>query len=59
MRAISLHRDVIVVTSAILRVNCAIVRGTAGEEGQRPGTPEPADEAVGTPDEAEQPDAGR
>jgi glyoxylase-like metal-dependent hydrolase (beta-lactamase superfamily II) len=31
MRAISLHRDVIVVTSAILRVNCVIVRGAAGE----------------------------
>jgi glyoxylase-like metal-dependent hydrolase (beta-lactamase superfamily II) len=27
MRAISLHRDVIVVTSAILHVNCVIVRG--------------------------------
>jgi glyoxylase-like metal-dependent hydrolase (beta-lactamase superfamily II) len=32
MRAISLQRDVIVVTSAILRVNCVIVRGTAGEQ---------------------------
>ena len=31
MRAISLHRDVIVVTSAILQVNCVIVRGAAGE----------------------------
>lgn len=30
MRAISLHRDVIVVTSAILQVNCIIVRGAAG-----------------------------
>ena len=31
MRAISLHRDVIVVTSAILQVNCVIVRGAVGE----------------------------
>jgi glyoxylase-like metal-dependent hydrolase (beta-lactamase superfamily II) len=31
MRAISLHRDVIVVTSAILQVNCVIVRGAGGE----------------------------
>jgi glyoxylase-like metal-dependent hydrolase (beta-lactamase superfamily II) len=30
MRAISLHRDVIVVTSAILHVNCVIVRGAPG-----------------------------
>ena len=32
MRAVSLHRDVIVVTSALLQVNCVIVRG-AGDEG--------------------------
>ncbi len=31
MRAVSLHRDVIVVTSAVLQVNCVIVRGAAGE----------------------------
>ncbi len=30
MRAVSLHRDVLVVTSALLQVNCVIVRG--GEE---------------------------
>ena len=30
MRAVSLHRDVIVVTSALLQVNCVIVRGAAG-----------------------------
>ncbi len=29
MRAVSLHRDVIVVTSAVLQVNCVIVRGCA------------------------------
>lgn len=29
MRAVSLHRDVIVVTSAVLHVNCVIVRGPA------------------------------
>ena len=31
MRAVSLHRDVIVVTSALLQVNCVIVRGIVGE----------------------------
>ncbi len=31
MRAVSLHRDVIVVTSALLQVNCVIVRGGVGE----------------------------
>ncbi|HTA33829.1 MAG TPA: MBL fold metallo-hydrolase [Solirubrobacteraceae bacterium] len=31
MRAVSLHRDVIVVTSALLQVNCVIVRGAVGE----------------------------
>ncbi|MGD1058164.1 MAG: MBL fold metallo-hydrolase [Solirubrobacteraceae bacterium] len=31
MRAISLHQDVIVVTSALLRVNCVIVRGGESE----------------------------
>jgi glyoxylase-like metal-dependent hydrolase (beta-lactamase superfamily II) len=34
VRAVSLHRDVLVVTSAVLHVNCVIVRGTvAGTEG--------------------------
>ena len=34
MRAVTLHRDVLVVTSAVLHVNCVIVRGTvAGAEG--------------------------
>ena len=31
MRAVSLHRDVIVVTSVLLQVNCVIVRGGVGE----------------------------
>jgi glyoxylase-like metal-dependent hydrolase (beta-lactamase superfamily II) len=31
VRAVSLHSDVIVVTSALLQVNCVIVRGGAGE----------------------------
>jgi glyoxylase-like metal-dependent hydrolase (beta-lactamase superfamily II) len=30
VRAVSLHRDVIAVTSAVLHVNCVIVRGTVG-----------------------------
>jgi hypothetical protein len=33
VRAVSLHRDVLVVTSALLQVNCVIVRG-GGEEGR-------------------------
>jgi glyoxylase-like metal-dependent hydrolase (beta-lactamase superfamily II) len=32
VRAVSLHRDVIVVTSALLQVNCVIVRGAVGED---------------------------
>jgi len=31
VRAVALHRDVLLVTSAILQVNCVIVRGSAGE----------------------------
>lgn len=34
MRAVSLHRDVLVVTSALLQVNCVIVRGAV--EGEPP-----------------------
>ncbi len=34
MRAVSLHRDVIVVTSAVLQVNCVIVRGAGRERDQ-------------------------
>jgi glyoxylase-like metal-dependent hydrolase (beta-lactamase superfamily II) len=48
VRAVSLHPDVIVVTSAVLHVNCVIVRGAGGEEGAfeaEPATgPEPAGE---------------
>jgi glyoxylase-like metal-dependent hydrolase (beta-lactamase superfamily II) len=34
MRAVSLHPDVIVVTSALLQVNCVIVRGGEGEQAE-------------------------
>jgi glyoxylase-like metal-dependent hydrolase (beta-lactamase superfamily II) len=34
VRAVSLHRDVIVVTSALLQVNCVIVRGAFDEEAE-------------------------
>jgi glyoxylase-like metal-dependent hydrolase (beta-lactamase superfamily II) len=52
VRAVSLHRDVLVVTSAVLQVNCVIVRGAGGEEGASGGVgetgraagPEPAGE---------------
>jgi glyoxylase-like metal-dependent hydrolase (beta-lactamase superfamily II) len=37
VRAVSLHRDVLVVTSAVLQVNCVIVRGRGGEEGASAG----------------------
>jgi glyoxylase-like metal-dependent hydrolase (beta-lactamase superfamily II) len=33
MRAVSLHPDVLVVTSALLRTNCVIVRGGVSEDG--------------------------
>lgn len=33
MRAIALHADVLVATSAVLQVNCVIVRGAIAEEG--------------------------
>jgi glyoxylase-like metal-dependent hydrolase (beta-lactamase superfamily II) len=33
VRAVSLHRDVLVVTSAVLQVNCVIVRGVSGDDG--------------------------
>jgi glyoxylase-like metal-dependent hydrolase (beta-lactamase superfamily II) len=33
VRAVSLHPDVLVVTSAVLQVNCVIVRGPVGEDG--------------------------
>jgi glyoxylase-like metal-dependent hydrolase (beta-lactamase superfamily II) len=49
VRAVSLHRDVIVVTSAVLHVNCIVVRGGGGEDGEigmeRTGGAEPRDEA--------------
>jgi glyoxylase-like metal-dependent hydrolase (beta-lactamase superfamily II) len=34
VRAVSLHRDVIVVTSAVLHVNCVVVRGEGGSDGE-------------------------
>jgi len=34
VRAVTLHRDVIVVTSALLQVNCVIVRGAVGEDAE-------------------------
>jgi len=49
MRAISLHRDVIVVTSAILRVNCVIVRGSAAELREPSAEGEPGAEGVAVP----------
>jgi glyoxylase-like metal-dependent hydrolase (beta-lactamase superfamily II) len=57
MRAISLHRDVIVVTSAILRVNCVIVRGSAAEQeeaagGEQPGAGEQTAEGADAPQHA-------
>jgi glyoxylase-like metal-dependent hydrolase (beta-lactamase superfamily II) len=39
VRAVSLHRDVLVVTSAVLHVNCVVVRGTVGEGGGAAGGP--------------------
>src|ERR1700689_1374024 len=36
MRAVSLHRDVLVVTSALLQVNCVVVRGAVDEDAAKP-----------------------
>ncbi len=55
MRAISLHRDVIVVTSAILRVNCVIVRGAAGEGAEAAGDGAASESAAESATLAEQP----
>jgi glyoxylase-like metal-dependent hydrolase (beta-lactamase superfamily II) len=45
VRAVSLHRDVIVATSALLHVNCVIVRGAVGEGGGAAGGPAAAGSA--------------
>ena len=34
MRAVALHADVLVATSAVLQVNCVIVRGPVEDEGE-------------------------
>ena len=52
MRAVSLHPDVIVVSSAVLHVNCVIVRGSGGASD----APEPAAEPAERPRPGEQPD---
>jgi len=44
VRAVALHADVLVATSAILQVNCVIVRGGAVQEGQAAGAPDAAGE---------------
>jgi glyoxylase-like metal-dependent hydrolase (beta-lactamase superfamily II) len=53
MRAVSLHPDVIVVTSALLRVNCVIVRGAVAVA-DAPGRPEEQTAAGVEPGAAEQ-----
>jgi len=45
VRAVSLHRDVLLVTSALLHINCVIVRGAGGEEGQPTAAGEQAGES--------------
>src|SRR5271154_6576336 len=50
MRAVSLHSDVLVVTSAVLHVNCVLVRGPGGEEGsQEGGSPPPETFVIDSP----------
>jgi glyoxylase-like metal-dependent hydrolase (beta-lactamase superfamily II) len=44
VRAVALHPDVLVATSAILRVNCVIVRGAAVQEGEAAAGPPTAGE---------------
>src|SRR5271166_974091 len=52
MRAVSLHRDVIVVTSALLATNCTIIRGLDAEW-------DPAGEPAPAPEGAAQPTGAR
>jgi glyoxylase-like metal-dependent hydrolase (beta-lactamase superfamily II) len=54
MRAVSLHRDVLVATSAVLQVNCVIVRGSV-EGGDTDGRPS----AAGGAGDTEQEDPGQ
>ncbi len=58
MRAIALHRDVIVVTSAILRVNCVIVRASAGQDEDAAGASERAAEPADAPRPGAEPAVG-
>jgi glyoxylase-like metal-dependent hydrolase (beta-lactamase superfamily II) len=44
VRAISLHRDVLVVTSRLLQTNCTIVRRAVSTEGEFPGAAPPGGE---------------
>ncbi|HTD07580.1 MAG TPA: MBL fold metallo-hydrolase [Solirubrobacteraceae bacterium] len=46
MRAVSLHRDVLVVTSALLQVNCVIVRGGVEQGAALAGAPPVAEAPV-------------
>ncbi len=50
MRAVALHADVLVATSAVLAANCVVVRGAGSSEGA--GSPE----GVGSPEGAGSPD---
>jgi glyoxylase-like metal-dependent hydrolase (beta-lactamase superfamily II) len=43
VRAVSLHRDVIVVTSALLQLNCTLVRAPAPEQGEAAGEQQAAE----------------
>ncbi|MGA2320091.1 MAG: MBL fold metallo-hydrolase [Solirubrobacteraceae bacterium] len=47
MRAVALHRDVLLARSALLQLNCVIVRGPAGEQQESPGPGESAGEPAG------------
>jgi len=47
VRAVSLHPDVIVVTSAVLYVNCVIVRGAGGDASAEASEPTPASSGAG------------
>lgn len=46
MRAVSLHPDVLVVTSALLHLNCVIVRGGTGDTPAAPEGTEPTDASL-------------
>jgi glyoxylase-like metal-dependent hydrolase (beta-lactamase superfamily II) len=47
VRAVALHADVLVATSALLQLNCVIVRGAGGQQATEAGAPSGPDQPAG------------